>query len=283
MPLPGDMLIINADDFGRSHDVNTAIVQAFRRGLCSSCSIMPNMPGFEEACELAQAHGLLDRVGLHFTLTDGRPVTDTMRRCSRFCGKDGQFLSWRGGRALWLDSHLKGVLTDEIAAQVARCRERGLRLTHLDTHGHVHEEWGIARCVMQVAHEEGIRYVRLARNFGPKSSHLKVMYRSLLNHRLRKAGLSGTDFFGTPVDYLLYWYRRQFRNIRIRPATWEVMIHPVLNGKQTLIDGWLGHPLEHIIRCLPGSEAAISYGELGRPSPEPPHSQPNAGHVDSAP
>ena len=45
-------LIINADDFGYDSDVNHAILTSFSKGFCSSTSIIPNMPGFEEACQL---------------------------------------------------------------------------------------------------------------------------------------------------------------------------------------------------------------------------------------
>lgn len=40
-------LIINADDFGISNDVNRAILQSFQEGLISSATIMTNMPGFQ--------------------------------------------------------------------------------------------------------------------------------------------------------------------------------------------------------------------------------------------
>ena len=62
------MLIINADDFGKNRDVNQAVVECFERGLCSSTTIMPNMPGFEEACRLVHEKGLVSHVGIHAVL-----------------------------------------------------------------------------------------------------------------------------------------------------------------------------------------------------------------------
>ena len=38
------MLIINADDFGMSYEVNEAIIKLFDIGLLDRCSIMVNMP-----------------------------------------------------------------------------------------------------------------------------------------------------------------------------------------------------------------------------------------------
>ena len=48
------MLFVNADDFGLSHEVNMAIVEAFKKGLINNTTIMVNMPGFEEAVRLAE-------------------------------------------------------------------------------------------------------------------------------------------------------------------------------------------------------------------------------------
>ena len=82
--------IINADDFGASSVVNRAIEDCLRKGLCSHASLMANMPGFEEACELSLRHGWADRIGLHLVLRDGPPLSHKIQRFPRFCGPDGQ-------------------------------------------------------------------------------------------------------------------------------------------------------------------------------------------------
>ena len=88
-------MIVNADDFGLSPRVNQAIVRAFDEGLISSTTVMANMPAFAEASAIARDRGLLDHVGAHLVLTEGDPLTDTMRRCGRFCDADGRFTFWR--------------------------------------------------------------------------------------------------------------------------------------------------------------------------------------------
>src|SRR5699024_9671925 len=72
-------VIINADDFGLSHDENRTIIAAFQQGLISSATLMANMPAFVEACALTREHGLQGRVGLHFNLTYGRPLSTAIR------------------------------------------------------------------------------------------------------------------------------------------------------------------------------------------------------------
>jgi len=84
------MLIINADDFGESQQVNKAIIQSFENGLCSSATLMPNMPGFEAACELVHEYKLLNHIGMHLVLRGGYPLTEKIKHFSTFCDQEGR-------------------------------------------------------------------------------------------------------------------------------------------------------------------------------------------------
>ena len=64
-------LIVNADDFGRSHSINQAVLRAHREGILTSASLMVNEPDCAEAVALAKANPKLG-VGLHLTLLYGR-------------------------------------------------------------------------------------------------------------------------------------------------------------------------------------------------------------------
>ena len=65
----GPGIIVTADDFGLHAAANHAIVDVLTSGIVSHTSIITNMPGFEEACELAQGHRFSDQVGMHLNLT----------------------------------------------------------------------------------------------------------------------------------------------------------------------------------------------------------------------
>src|SRR6185369_15065888 len=64
-------LIVNADDFGRSRSINTAVIRAHREGILTSASLMVNEPDCAEAVALAQENPQLG-VGLHLALLCGR-------------------------------------------------------------------------------------------------------------------------------------------------------------------------------------------------------------------
>src|ERR1043166_8172485 len=63
-------LIVNADDFGRSTCINTAVIRAHHDGILTTASLMVNEAGFAEAIELAKQNPKLG-VGLHLTLLQG--------------------------------------------------------------------------------------------------------------------------------------------------------------------------------------------------------------------
>ena len=66
-------IIVNADDFGISKEVNEGIVKGFQDGIISSTTVMANMPEFEEAMNLAKKNSKLG-VGVHLNVIDGKAL-----------------------------------------------------------------------------------------------------------------------------------------------------------------------------------------------------------------
>jgi len=233
-------VIVNADDFGYSAAINRAIVASFERGYTSSTTLMANMPGFEEACDLVHEHRLQGHIGMHFVLCEGRPLTEAMKRRLTFCSRDGVFCLTRQQRVLRLDLSEKACLADELRAQVRRLHDRNIVITHADSHRHMHEEWGILGVVMRVCREQRIPFVRLGRNCGPRRHPLKKLYRALVNRRIRKAGLAKTRYFGMLRDYEHLVSTREGLS---SSDSVEIMIHPAYGADGELIDATNGESL----------------------------------------
>ncbi|MBV9294369.1 MAG: ChbG/HpnK family deacetylase, partial [Acidobacteriaceae bacterium] len=66
-------LIINADDFGFTRDVNAGIVHAHREGVLTSATLMANGNAFEDAVQLARETPTLD-IGCHLVLIEGKSL-----------------------------------------------------------------------------------------------------------------------------------------------------------------------------------------------------------------
>lgn len=226
-------LIVNADDFGYSESVNRAVAECFLRGYCTSTTIMANMPAFDAACEMAHRERFADRVGVHLVLTEGEPLTDRIRKCSRFCGPDGRFRLTRKERVWRLSAAEKAAVAEELRAQIARCRQHGLPLSHADSHHHIHEEWGILLIVMRVCQEEAIARIRIARNCGKSTGLSRRLYRNVANWILRRRVLARTDLFGSLADYRCLLESRL--DVCDRRSV-EVMIHPRYASDGSLVD-----------------------------------------------
>ena len=110
---------------------------------------MVNMPGTEEAVDLAERHPGLG-VGLHFNLTEGRPLTDARS----LVDSDGAFLL-RGElvRRSVRGRVEQGEITRELTAQLDRFVSLGLTPTHLDSHQHVHMVPTVFRAMAPVLRE----------------------------------------------------------------------------------------------------------------------------------
>ncbi len=114
------VLVVNADDFGRSSGVNRGIALAHDRGIVTSASAMVRWPAAEEAAAMARTRPGLG-VGLHVDL-------------SEWIYRDGEW------------APLYEVVSDDrtaVEAEVAAQLEQFARLfrrqpTHLDSHQHRH-------------------------------------------------------------------------------------------------------------------------------------------------
>ncbi len=154
-------LIVNADDFGLTRGVNRAVGELYAAGVLTSTTLMANGAAFEDAVQVALAHPGLG-VGCHVVLTDGIPVS-APETIPSLMGADGK--SFRPTLIEFLRAPLLGRLKmDEVAreaeAQIEKLQRAGIRVTHVDTHKHTHLFPGIARTLLQVAEQCGVRAVR---------------------------------------------------------------------------------------------------------------------------
>jgi len=226
------MVIVNADDFGMNSNVNNGVMYAFSNGYCWSTSIMPNMEGFEEACQLALESRLANRVGLHLNLTEGRPMSDGIRRLTQFCDSNGIFRPSNRGPMLHLSRRAREAVAQEVREQVSACRANGIEISHIDSHNHIHNEWAILKVLLPIAREEKIRHIRASRNIRRRPLPLK-MYKSLFNRRLRNAGLIRSEKFGSIPEFSTYV---KTSVVRDKWESVELMLHPTVAGDGQVID-----------------------------------------------
>jgi predicted glycoside hydrolase/deacetylase ChbG (UPF0249 family) len=155
-------LIINGDDFGLSVGVNHGIIHLYREGRLTSTSLMVNEAASDQAIEFALRNPGLG-VGLHLNLTTGCPTLPAGEVRTLVDG-DGSFLPpSRLAMGVMTGRVKQGEIRDELAAQIELCNGVGLRLSHLDSHYHIHAIPIIGRIVGDLAGRYGIGRIRTPR------------------------------------------------------------------------------------------------------------------------
>jgi predicted glycoside hydrolase/deacetylase ChbG (UPF0249 family) len=140
-------LVVNADDFGFTPDVNRGIVDAHRGGILTATTLMANGAAFDDAVQLARQTPSLD-IGCHLVLVGDRSLVSG----KPFPLTVGQLLAALARREIRP--------YEELAAQVQRILDAGIRPTHLDTHKHTHLAPPVLDAVARLSETFGIRWVR---------------------------------------------------------------------------------------------------------------------------
>jgi predicted glycoside hydrolase/deacetylase ChbG (UPF0249 family) len=141
-------LIVNADDFGFTADVNEGIVEAHEAGILTSTTLMANGAALRDAVRLARAVPTLD-VGCHLVLVGGVSVLHPSQPLPAGIPELLAALARRRIRPY-----------EELAAQVRRIVDCGIQPTHLDTHKHTHLAPPVLEAVARISEECRIPWVR---------------------------------------------------------------------------------------------------------------------------
>lgn len=161
MPVRHSRLIVNADDFGRSHSINEAVIRAHGEGILTTASLMVNEPGLDEAVALAKQNPKLG-VGLHLSLLCGRAALSP-EKIPGLVNPRGEFSEnpVATGFRYFFQRGLQQQLRAEIHAQFEKFRATGLPLDHVNGHLHLHLHPTVFRILMDDAEKLGIRRLRL--------------------------------------------------------------------------------------------------------------------------
>ena len=158
-------LIVNADDLGLTPGVNRGVVRAFQDGIVTSASLLVTGSAFENAVALAQKNPELN-VGLHLALVEERAASDPgtlptlVDKTGRFHRTSAEFIRRAFlGRISWHE------VEREITAQIALFQKTGLRLSHLNSHQHLHMFPPVFEIVRRLT--RGMNNVWIRNPFGP--------------------------------------------------------------------------------------------------------------------
>jgi hopanoid biosynthesis associated protein HpnK len=153
-------IIINADDFGLTKGINKAIIKCYKKGIVTSASIMANGREFKDAVELFQENDNLD-LGIHLSLIGEVPIL-TGEEIPSLIGRKGFFLE---NYFMFFKKYIAGKIDKnqielELRAQIEKCLNVNLKLSHINSHQHLHIVPGILDIVLRLARYYVIPVIR---------------------------------------------------------------------------------------------------------------------------
>lgn len=161
-------LIVTADDVGLNRGMTEGAIRAHREGIVTACSIVANGRAFDDAVARLRDVPSLE-VGVHLTLVEERALTT------------GEPMPKNYVRFIFAKHD--NVHT-ELRAQIEKVLETDLRVTHLNSHQHLHMLPRLFQLVQHLSAEYRIRYVRRVVDYGGRAA------------LTRRASIAALNFFG---------------------------------------------------------------------------------------
>ena len=236
MPAAARRLIVTADDFGASPEVNEAVERAHRDGILTAASLMVAGDAVADAVARARTLPLLG-VGLHVVLVEGRPMLPP-DRVPALVDARGFFRTdmARMGLTIFASPAARRQLTAEVEAQFAAFAATGLPLDHVNAHKHYHLHPTIAATILKVGLRHGMTAVRAPiEPQGPLrvvdgtegSPRIETVWARLIRRRMRKAGMLVPDqVFGLAWSGHMTADRVTGLLGRLPPGLTELYTHP---------------------------------------------------------
>ncbi len=199
------LLVVNADDFGLTEGVSTAILEAHRSGVVTATSVLGNGPATRVSLDRLVDHTDLE-IGLHGALVGEDPPVLTAVEIPTLVDRRGRLAaSWRAllprlvaGRVDMDD------VRRELEAQLLVVSGAGAPVTHANLHQHLQLWPPVGAVLVELAAAHGIGYVRVPSSGGrgPKGRGIQRLTRSLRQavadgHLNNNDGFLGLDEAGT--------------------------------------------------------------------------------------
>ena len=237
-------LIVNADDYCYSEGVSRGILETIRNGIVTATSVLANGSNFEKHISTLLDVECLD-IGVHLTLTSGKPLTKKMRDLVSFNNCEFPKSKAKMAGAILSGKIKARDVYSEWKAQIQRCRQSGVAIKFLNSHEHLHCLPLLLKVVRHLMHEHNIPYLRNPTaewfgfpNIGGLSRNIILQFLYLLNYRYSDnftPTLLGVNKSGK-LD--LGYFERRLPTLQ-KGKAYELMCHPGLPDLNDKIDAHL--------------------------------------------
>jgi chitin disaccharide deacetylase len=219
-------IIINADDLGYDAERDALAFSLMKEGKVTSATLMAIAPNFENAVEQARTFAGVS-FGVHLTLTQFRLLSDNpIFRELGVTNSEGAVISDIRRAELRPMRAVQDAVFQECSLQIERVLDSGIRISHLDSHHHVHSSLWFVPVLRRLQMRFNIGRCRsAARTYlfanGPRRPHI----RSNIMHFLLRfyCSVKTPDYFAGLDEGLRYLLGQSECD---KDVVVELMCHP---------------------------------------------------------
>ena len=204
-------LIISCDDLGISKEINLGIQDCLEKGVATSSSIIANGKFYEHALNNVVNLDTIRFYGLHLNLTEGRAlnkgsinILSNENNKFKISAKKYFLLNF-----FKLNKTLKNAVYNEFKSQVEKVLKDGIKLSHFDSHEHIHHSPWVFKIITDLGKEFKINKIRfvnekvIIKNYFKEAyyklkslNYLKHFIINICNKKIKNNFVSPDYFFG---------------------------------------------------------------------------------------
>ena len=222
-------IIINADDFGISENVNNVIIKMHQKGVLTSATIMAQGNAFDHAVSLAKENPKLG-IGVHLCL-DGPYNMDNNYKS--LINKDtGKFYSQSSiKKRLMLFRVIESEIEKEYSLQIQKVLDSNIHISHLDHHHHIHLYLPALQAMIKAAKKFKIGSIRTQKllSYNKKSlvnTILRSFHHKIISDNFKCADAYLESKIRSEAEFELN-YQRLENLFNMKYNTVEIVLHPV--------------------------------------------------------
>ncbi len=228
-------VILNADDFGMTHEANLGIKKALTEGFASQTSVVVNTNYFDEAVDIAERYGFKDRVGLHINLFEGTPLTGGIKKHKRYAFYD--MFRYNPNKLQKYFPMDVDVLRAELEAQIEKYLSGGFTLMNIDSHHCAFYDASVLAALLPLLKKYKFRSIRYIGNSYFDGSLVHELYGKRWIKQVDELGLAHVNYSSSVNTFCK---NKESNNPALMNEDLvEVYVHPVLVGEY-FIDNYTG-------------------------------------------
>lgn len=225
-------IIINADDFGHSENINSTTLMLHKAGIVKSATVIAAGKYFEQAVEISKDNPALG-IGVHLCLSGPFNIGDNYNTLlddttNHFFDSDRIL---ENIRTFSVD---ESEIYREHCLQIEKVLDYGIKVSHLDHHQHLHLYLPVLKSMLKASKKYKIRYIRsqkvLLHNH---KNFLYYLYRNIHQIYL-KSRIKAVDGYYSPsirnnLEFESH-YERLSELLLTKNKIIEIMLHPNNNN-----------------------------------------------------